>query len=59
MARSNGSQVRPNPSLKVWCANGILESNVAVAVFKNLTQSGTTRNASTVEKIQTMMQGAD
>ena len=59
MARSNGSQVRPNPSLKVWCANGILESKVAVAVLKNLAQSGTTRNASTVEKIQVLMQAAD
>ena len=43
----------------VWCANGILDSKVAVAVLKNLAQSGTTRNASTVEKIQVLMQAAD
>ena len=43
----------------VWCANGILESKAAVAVLKNLAQSGTTRNASTVEKIQALMQAAD
>jgi uncharacterized protein (DUF1697 family) len=43
----------------VWCANGILDSKVAVAVLKNLARSGTTRNAATVEKIQALMQGAD
>ena len=43
----------------VWCANGILDSKVAVALLKNLAQSGTTRNASTVEKIQALMQAAD
>ena len=43
----------------VWCANGILDSKVAVAVLKNLAQSGTTRNASTVEKIRVLMQDAD
>lgn len=40
----------------VWCANGILESKVAVALLKNLGQSGTTRNGSTVEKIYALMQ---
>lgn len=39
----------------VWCANGILDSNVAVALLKNLAQSGTTRNWSTVEKIHALM----
>ena len=43
----------------VWCTNGILDSKVAVAVLKNLAQCGTTRNASTVEKIQVLMQAAD
>ena len=43
----------------VWCANGILDSKVAVAVLKNLAQCGTTRSASTVEKIQVLMQAAD
>jgi uncharacterized protein (DUF1697 family) len=40
----------------VWCANGILEGKVAVALLKNLAQSGTTRNWSTVEKIHALMQ---
>ena len=40
----------------VWCANGILESKVAVALLKNLAQSGTTRNWATVEKIHALMQ---
>ena len=40
----------------VWCANGILDSKVAVALLKNLAQSGTTRNWATVEKIYALMQ---
>ncbi len=35
----------------VWCANGILESKVAVALLKGLATSGTTRNWSTIERI--------
>ncbi len=40
----------------VWCENGILDSKVAVALLKNLAQSGTTRNWATVEKINALMQ---
>lgn len=42
----------------VWCADGFLDSKVAVALLKNLAQSGTTRNWATIEKIHALMQGA-
>jgi uncharacterized protein (DUF1697 family) len=42
----------------VWCANGILESKVAVALLKGLARSGTTRNWSTVEKLHALLQRA-
>jgi uncharacterized protein (DUF1697 family) len=42
----------------VWCANGILQSKVAVALLKNLARSGTTRNWSTVEKLHALLQRA-
>lgn len=38
-----------------WCANGILESKVAVALLRELDGSGTTRNWSTVEKIHALL----
>jgi len=39
----------------VWCANGILESKAAVALLKNLNETGTTRNWATLAKIQALM----
>jgi uncharacterized protein (DUF1697 family) len=39
-----------------WCAKGILESALAVALLKNLAHTGTTRNIATVEKIHALMQ---
>jgi len=39
----------------VWCANGILESKAAVALLKNLDETGTTRNWATLGKIQALM----
>jgi len=39
----------------VWCANGILESKVAVALLKNLKDTGTTRNWATLNKIHALM----
>jgi uncharacterized protein (DUF1697 family) len=42
----------------VWCANGILESKAAVALLKNLEDTGTTRNWGTLKKIHALMAGA-
>jgi uncharacterized protein (DUF1697 family) len=39
----------------LWCANGILESKVAVALLKRLEGSGTTRNWATLNKIHALM----
>ena len=39
----------------IWCANGILESKVAVAALKGLSESGTTRNWATLEKIHALL----
>ena len=39
----------------LWCADGILQSTLAVALLKGLT-SGTTRNWSSVEKIHALLQ---
>lgn len=39
----------------VWCANGILESKAAVALLKNLDETGTTRNWATLKKIHTLL----
>src|SRR5690348_4533899 len=39
----------------LWCANGILESKVAVALLKGLDGSGTTRNWATLNKILALM----
>ncbi|HLA71260.1 MAG TPA: DUF1697 domain-containing protein [Steroidobacteraceae bacterium] len=39
----------------VWCANGILESKAAVALLKNLKETGTTRNWATLTKIHALM----
>jgi uncharacterized protein (DUF1697 family) len=39
----------------VWCANGILESKAAVALLKNLSESGTTRNWATIIKIHALL----
>jgi uncharacterized protein (DUF1697 family) len=41
----------------IWCANGILESKVAVALLKGLGESGTTRNWATMEKIHALLRG--
>ena len=40
----------------LWCADGILESKAAVALLKNLDETGTTRNWSTLNKIHTLLQ---
>ena len=39
----------------LWCANGILESKVAVALLKGLEGAGTTRNWATLNKIHALM----
>ena len=39
----------------LWCANGILESKLAVALLKELGDAGTTRNWATLGKIQALM----
>jgi len=39
----------------VWCADGILESKAAVALLKNLHETGTTRNWATLSKIHALM----
>ena len=41
----------------VWCPNGILESTAAVALLKGLADSGTTRNWSTIQTINDLLQG--
>lgn len=40
----------------MWCANGILESKLAVALLKGLGETGTTRNWATVTKINALLQ---
>jgi uncharacterized protein (DUF1697 family) len=40
----------------VWCADGLLESKVAVAMLSGLGASGTTRNWATVAKLQALLQ---
>ena len=42
----------------LWCAHGILESKLAVALLKGLATSGTTRNWATLEKINALLQEA-
>jgi uncharacterized protein (DUF1697 family) len=42
----------------VWCANGILESKAAVALLRDLGDSGTTRNWATVNKLHALLQSA-
>jgi uncharacterized protein (DUF1697 family) len=39
----------------LWCANGILESKVAVALLKGLGETGTTRNWATLNKIHALL----
>ncbi|QDQ28703.1 DUF1697 domain-containing protein [Chitinimonas arctica] len=39
----------------LWCANGILASQVAESLLKMLSKSGTTRNWATVEKIHGLL----
>lgn len=46
------------PAAYLWCANGILESKLAVALLKGLATSGTTRNWATIEKINALLQEA-
>ncbi|RZL35093.1 MAG: DUF1697 domain-containing protein [Rubrivivax sp.] len=41
----------------LWCGNGILESQAAVALLKQLGASGTTRNWATVQKLNALAQG--
>jgi uncharacterized protein (DUF1697 family) len=43
----------------LWCANGILESNAAVALLKGLEGTGTTRNWATLNKIHALMGKGD
>ena len=43
----------------LWCANGILESKLAVTLLKGLAESGTTRNWATVQKIHAMLHAAE
>jgi uncharacterized protein (DUF1697 family) len=43
----------------LWCANGILESKAAVALLKQLSETGTTRNWATLGKIQALMEADD
>jgi uncharacterized protein (DUF1697 family) len=40
----------------LWCGNGILESKAAVALLKKLGESGTSRNWTTVEKLNALAQ---
>jgi uncharacterized protein (DUF1697 family) len=47
-----------NHAAYAWCANGILESKVAIALLKGLARSGTTRNWATIEKLHAMLQRA-
>lgn len=39
-----------------WCPDGLLESKVAVALLKDLANSGTTRNWATMEKLHALLQ---
>jgi len=41
----------------LWCANGILESKAAVALLKQLDETGTTRNWATLNKIHGLVTG--
>jgi len=41
----------------LWCAHGILESKVAVALLKGLEDAGTTRNWATLNKIHGLLGG--
>jgi len=41
----------------MWCANGILESKLAVALLKDLDEAGTTRNWATLNKIHALLTG--
>jgi uncharacterized protein (DUF1697 family) len=43
----------------LWCADGILESKLAVALLKRLATSGTTRNWATVLKIHALLSPGD
>ncbi|HEY0953569.1 MAG TPA: DUF1697 domain-containing protein [Roseateles sp.] len=38
----------------LWCGNGILESKAAVTLLKQLGEAGTTRNWTTVEKLDAL-----
>jgi uncharacterized protein (DUF1697 family) len=39
----------------IWCPRGILQSKAAPALMKGLAESGTTRNWSTMEKINSLL----
>jgi uncharacterized protein (DUF1697 family) len=39
----------------LWCPGGILESKAAVALLKGLAETGTTRNAATVDKLHALL----
>ena len=47
--------IRPHAAY-IWCADGILQSKVAVVLLKALGDIGTTRNWATVEKIHALLQ---
>lgn len=40
----------------IWCPNGSLKSKAAVALLRDLAESGTTRNWATIEKINALLQ---
>jgi uncharacterized protein (DUF1697 family) len=40
----------------LWCGNGVLESRLAVRMLRELTNTGTTRNWATVEKLHALLQ---
>ena len=40
----------------LWCGNGILQSKAAVLLLKKLGEAGTTRNWSTVQKLNALVQ---
>jgi uncharacterized protein (DUF1697 family) len=43
----------------LWCATGLLDSPLAAALLKGLGEAGTTRNWTTIEKIQTLLSKGD
>ena len=54
MLAENGLQVGKHAAY-LWCANGILESQVATGLLNGLKGVGTTRNWATLNKIHALM----